>query len=90
MTRNNKNINLNKLTKSFIGGGGGEVAQSCPTLSDPWTAAHQAPLSMGFSRQGHWSGLPFPSPEDLPDPGVEPESPEVQIYSLPFEQQGRP
>ena len=39
-----------------------EVAQSCPTLSDPWTAAHQAPLSMGFSRQEYWSGVPWPSP----------------------------
>ena len=40
-----------------------EVAQSCPTLTTPWTAAHQASLSMRFSRQGHWSGLPFPSPK---------------------------
>ena len=39
-----------------------EVAQSCPTLVTPWTAAHQAPLSMGFSRQGYWSGVPMPSP----------------------------
>ena len=39
-----------------------EVAQSCPTLCDPWTVAHQAPPSMGFSRQEYWSGLPFPSP----------------------------
>ena len=39
-----------------------EVAQSCPTLCDPWTLAYQAPLSMGFSRQEYWSGLPFPSP----------------------------
>ena len=39
-----------------------EVTQSCPTLSDPWTAAHQAPLSMGVSRQEYWSGLPVPSP----------------------------
>src|SRR5574337_592699 len=39
-----------------------EVAQSCPTLCDPMTAAHQAPPSLGFSRQEHWSGLPFPSP----------------------------
>ena len=45
--------------------------QSCPTLCDPMTAAHQAPLSLGFSRQEHWSGLPFPSPGDLPNPGVE-------------------
>ena len=42
-----------------------EVTQLCTTLSDPWTAAHQAPLSMGFSRQEYWSGLPFPSLEDL-------------------------
>ena len=46
-----------------------EVAQSCLTLCDPWTVAHQAPQSMAFSRQEYWSGLPFPSPGDLPDPG---------------------
>ena len=39
-----------------------------------WTVTHQAPLSMGFSRQGYWSGLPFPSPGDLPNPGIEPVS----------------
>ena len=49
-----------------------EVFQSCPTLCHPWTVAHQAPPSMGFSRQEYWSGLPFPSPGDLPDPGIEP------------------
>ena len=43
-------------------------------FATPWTIAHQAPLSMGFSRQENWSGFPFPSPEDLPDPGIEPES----------------
>jgi len=41
----------------------------------PWTAAHQTPLSMGFPKQEYWSGLPFPSPGDLPDPGIEPRSP---------------
>ena len=46
---------------------GGLVAKSCPTLATPWTVAYQAPLSMGFSRQEYWSGLPFPSPGDLPD-----------------------
>ena len=51
------------------------VDQLCPTLWDPWTAAHQAPLSMGFSRQGCWSGLPFPSPRDLPKLGMELASP---------------
>ena len=60
---------------SFLSGGGGLVAKSCPTLATPWTVARQAPLSMGFSRQEYWSGLPFPSPGDLPDPGIEPGSP---------------
>ena len=41
----------------------------------PWTASFQVPLSMGFSRQEYWSGLPFPSPGDLPNPGIEPRSP---------------
>ena len=41
----------------------------------PWIVAHQAPLSMAFSRQEYWNGLPFPSPGDLPDPGIEPASP---------------
>ena len=45
------------------------------SFAAPWTVAHQAPLSMRFSRQEHWSGLPFPSPGDLPDPGMEPEFP---------------
>ena len=44
-------------------------------LSTSWTVAHQAPPSMGFSRQEYWSGLPFPSPGDLPNPGIEPRSP---------------
>ena len=44
----------------------------------PWTVAHQAPLSVGFSRQKYWSGLPFPSPGGLPDPGIEPRSPALQ------------
>ena len=54
----------------------------------PWTVAHQAPLSMGFSRQEYWSGLPFPSPGDLPDPGIAPGSPALQADSLPFEPPG--
>ena len=45
-------------------GGGGLVTWSCPALLTPWTAAGQPPLSMGFSRQEYWSGLPFPSPGD--------------------------
>ena len=46
------------------------------TSATPWTVACQAPLSMGFPRQEYWSGLPFPSPGDLPDPGIKPTSPE--------------
>ena len=53
-----------------------EVTQSCPTLCNPMgSSLHQAPPSMGFSSQEYWSGLPFPSPGDLPDPGTEPRSP---------------
>ena len=47
-------------------------------FATPWTVAYQAPPSMGFSRQEYWSGLPFPSPGDLPDPGIEPDSPALQ------------
>ena len=49
----------------------------------PWTINHQTPLCMGFSRQESWSGLPFPSPGDLPKPGIEPGSPALQAGSLP-------
>ena len=70
-------------------GGGGLVAELCPTLATPWTAAHQAPLSMGFPRQEHWSGLPFPSLGDLPDPKIEPASPALQADSLPLSHQAR-
>ena len=51
----------------------------------PWTVAYQAPPSVGFSRQEYWSGLPFPSPGDLPDPGIEPGSPALQADALPSE-----
>ena len=51
------------------------MTQSCPTLAAPWTVARQAPLSMGFSKKEYWSGLPFPSPGDLPNLGIEPMSP---------------
>ena len=53
------------------------VVQSCPRVT-PWTAAHQASLSMEFSRQENWSGLPFLSPGDFPNPGIEPGSPALQ------------
>ena len=54
-----------------------------------WTAAHQAPLSMGFSRQEYWGGLPFPSPGDLPNPEIEPGSPALQVDYLPAEPPGK-
>ena len=55
-----------------------------------WTVACQAPPSMEFSRQEYWSGLPFPSPGDLADPGIEPWSPALQADSLPSEPSGKP
>ena len=59
------------------------VAQSSLTLWDPVdSVACQAPLSIGFSRQEYWSGLPFPSPGDFPDPGIEPGSPALQADAL--------
>ena len=67
-----------------------EVAQSCLTLCDPWTVAHQAPPSRGFSRQEYWSGLPFPSPGDLPDPGIEPRFPRLQADALISAPPGKP
>ena len=56
----------------------------------PWTVVYQASLSMGFSRQEYWSGLPFPSPGDLPDPGIKPRSPALQADALPSEPPGKP
>ena len=56
----------------------------------PWTVAHQAPLSMEFSRQEYWSGLPFPSPGDLPYPGIEPGPPALQQDSLLSESPEKP
>ena len=62
---------------------------SCVQLfATPWTVARQAPLSMGFSRQEYWSGLPFPSPGDLPNPGIEPRSPALQVDALTSEPPG--
>ena len=55
-----------------------------------WTITYQAPLSMGFSRQEYRSGLPFPSPGDLPDPGIEPGSPALQADALTSEPPGKP
>ena len=57
-------------------------------FASPWTVAHQAPPSMEFSRQEYWSGLPFPSPGDLPDPGLEARSPALRADTLPSEPPG--
>ena len=65
--------------------GSGFVSKLCPTLETPWTVARQAPLSVGFSRQEYWSGLPFPSPGKLPNSGIKPGSPAFQADSLPTE-----
>ena len=84
---------MSKLTALFsvpIRFGGGLVTKSCPTLVTPWTIALQVPLSLGFSRQEYWSGLPFPSPGDLSNPGIKPGSPELQVDSLPTDLQGKP
>ena len=66
------------------------AAQSCPTLCEPTDYSRQAPLSTEFSRQECWNGLPFPSPGDLPDPGIELRSPTLQVDSLPCEPPGKP
>ena len=59
---------------------GGCVLSRVQLFVNPQTVACQAPLSMGFSKQEYWSGLPFPSPEELPDPGIKPASPALQAY----------
>ena len=63
----------------------GFMAKSCLPLATPWSVARQVLLSMGFPRQEYWSGLPFPSPGDLPDLGMELRSPALQADSLPYE-----
>ena len=66
------------------------VAELYPALCSPWTVTHQALLSMEFSRQEYWSGLPFLSPGDLPNPGTEPRFPALQVDSLPSEPPTKP
>ena len=64
---------------------------SCVQLfATPWTVAYEAPPSMGFSRQEYWSGVPLPSPGDLPNPGIEPGSPTLQADALLSEPPGKP
>ena len=79
-----------KISIISLCGGSGLVTKSCPTLAAPWTAACQAPLCMGFSRQEYWSGLPFPSPGDIPEPCIKPGSAALQADSLLTELGGKP
>ena len=66
-------------------------AKLCPTLVIPWTVAcHHVPLPMGFSRQEYWSGLPFPSPGNFPNAGIEPRSPALKADALLTELRGKP
>ena len=60
-----------------------------PLFAAPWTVANQAPPSVGLSRQEYWSGLSFPSPGDLPNPGIEPRSPALRADALPSEPPGK-
>ena len=62
-----------------------ELLTGVRVFETPWTAGYQAPLSMGFSRQEDWSGLPLPSPGDLPEPGIKPRSTAFQAGALPSE-----
>ena len=71
-------------------GGGGLVANLCLSLVTSWTVACWAPLSVGFLRQEYWSGLPFPSPGDLPNPGIEPASPALAGGLFSPEPPGKP
>ena len=94
-----KSKNLKKQRRSSIKPAGKRAADGSKNVkvkslshgrlfATPWTAAHQASPSIESSRHEYWSGLPFPSPEDLPDPGTEPESPALQADALPSEPPG--
>ena len=78
------------LIRGFLINTGIVIPVHVRLFATPWTVAHQDPPSMGFSRQEYWSGLPFPSPGDLPDPGIEPRSPALQADALTSEPQGKP
>ena len=71
-----------KVFQSCGDGGGGLVAKCTQLFVTSWTVAYQAPLPVGFSRQEYWSELPFPSPGDLPNPGIKPRFPVLQADSL--------
>ena len=83
-------IFLKQTTSSHLCCGCGLVAKSCPTLATPQTVSHQVPSSTGFSSQEYWSGLSFPLPGDLLEPGIEPGYPALQADSLMTERPGKP
>ena len=78
------------MYRYMLNGGGGLVPKLCLSLETPWTLACQASLSMGFPRQEYWSGLPFPSPGYLPNPGIEPMSPALAGGFFTAEPPGKP
>ena len=73
------------MVKNLPANAGVKSLSRVQLFATPWTVAYQTPLSMEFSRQEHWSGLPFPSPEDFLNPGIEPGSPALQADALPSE-----
>ena len=77
------------MLKYYFYGWVGQSSSCVRLFATSQTVARQAPLSVGFSRQEYWSGLPVSSPEDLPEPGIKPRSPPLQADSLPSELQGR-
>ena len=82
---NFENIRLNRKERKKV-----KLLSHVRLFATPWTVAYQAPQTMEFSRQEYWSGLPFPSPGDLPNPGIEPRSPVLQADTLPSEPPGKP
>ena len=84
MSNQNNNTEKIKPQKSEV-----KLLSRVRLFAIPWTVSYQAPPSMGFSRQEYGTGLPFPSPGDLPSPGIEPRSPTLQVDSLPAEPQGK-
>ena len=91
MTLHCKNLTATKFfALRCLSHGGSLVTKLCLNLATLWTVACQAPMSMGFSSQEYWSGLPFPSPGDLPELGTEPVSSALQADSLLTELPGKP
>ena len=84
------NLNSNPKPKPNSNTNLKESAQLCLLFATPWTVAQQAPQFMEFSRQKYWSGLPFPSPGDLPNSRIKPRSPTLQAAALPSEPPGKP